>query len=405
MNRERENVEQTVTDNISENDNSYNLFYHNTSVLFRIMSFVLFAAFLVFIVSSAFAGAEEFSYENLEYIVRNFALKLDENRDASLYSVTYNPDANRSFGLFGKGLAVCGSTQLSIFSATGRLTCNEAVTYKEPVMTLSDKFVLVYDSGNTQYTVYNSFTDVYSAQMKYPIRAAAIANNGSHAVVTSSDAYNSVVEVYNANYQRTNAINSTGYVSAVDISDDHVLVASLNIGSSNSFVSKLLYCAIGADKAEFEIELDGGFPLACEITEHGFTVICNDSVLFYDAEGELSGKYEFQDALEDFRIDGSGVALLFKKSGFDIQYSVVCVGTDGRHMFDIEFDKTVADMEFSDGVVYVLSDGMLVAFNGEDTANVPVSGTDNDSVILIYGDLSVYVCNRTAAPLIKIEFD
>lgn len=405
MSRERGNIEQTVTDSISESDSSYNMYYHNASVLFRILSFVLFTAFLVFIVSSAFVRAEEFSYDNLEYIVRNFALKLDENRDASMYSVTYNPDANRSFGLFGKGLAVCGSSQLSIFSATGRLTCNEAIGYKDPVMTLSDKFVLVYDNGNTQYNVYNAFTDVYSAQMDYPIHTAAIADNGSHAVVTSSNAYNSVVEVYNSNYRLANAINSTGYVSAVDITDTHVLVASMNIGSSNSFESKLIYCAIGADKAEFEIELDGGFPLACKINGEGFTVVCNDSVLFFDGFGRLSGKYEYSDVLQDFKIDGSGVLLLSKSAGFDISYSVVCVGTDGKLMFDREFDKTVADVEFSDGVAYVLSDGMLVAFNGEKTASVSVPDADNDSVLLIYGNMTVYACNRTAAPLIKVDFD
>ena len=132
---------------LSYEDDAYNEFYDRISVIFRILSYLLFASFLLYIVLSAFNNAADFSYENFEYIIRNFALTLEETRDDSTYAIRYNPDASRSYSLFGNGLIVCGSSGVSSYSSTGRLTCSESHSYKDPQMVSSNKFVLVYDQS------------------------------------------------------------------------------------------------------------------------------------------------------------------------------------------------------------------------------------------------------------------
>ena len=111
-----------LLNNIDDEKDAYNDFYASVSVLFRIASFIFLVAFLIFIVFSAFTSQEAFTYENLEFVVRNFALTLEENRDDSVYAIKYNPDSSRNFALIGNKFTVCGNSGISIYSSTGRLS-------------------------------------------------------------------------------------------------------------------------------------------------------------------------------------------------------------------------------------------------------------------------------------------
>ncbi len=388
---------------ILNNNTPYNEFYYSVSVIFRIISFVLFVAFLIFIVSSAFAGAENFSYENLEFIVRNFALKLDENRDASRYSVRYNPDAYRTYSLFGEGIIVCGASQLSIYSATGRLTCSETMIYSEPIMVSSDKFVLVYDNGSGRYTVYNSFTDVFSDELQYPIKGAAISDNGSYALITSSDSYNSVVEVYNSDFQKVNSVNRTDFITCIDISDTHVLVSSVNVDDTNSYKTNLLSCAIGADSPEYSVASYSSVPLACGLYEWGAAVLSSNCIEFFNNNGTDLAMYDFESAkLTFFAIDESGALLIFKDGGFDTQYSAICVSPDGKTKYESNIAETIFDAEYSNSTSYILTEDRIFCIDEKGTYTYPLEDFSDDMKVLAYGERSIYICTNTAAQPIDL---
>ena len=119
-------------DSVIDEYDDYNSYYGIVAVIFRVISFALFACLLLFVIASAFAGAEEFSYANLEYITRNFALTLEEKKDSARQPIRYNPDRLNQFSLFGDGLAVCGSSSLAIFSATGAPPTGQAPTSASP---------------------------------------------------------------------------------------------------------------------------------------------------------------------------------------------------------------------------------------------------------------------------------
>ena len=75
----------------------------------------------------------------------------------------------------------------SIFSSTGRLTCSDSFSFKNPVMKTSDKYALIYDSGNCGLVIYNTFTKVHSQTFDKPICGAAMSQSGFYALITSSE--------------------------------------------------------------------------------------------------------------------------------------------------------------------------------------------------------------------------
>ena len=145
------NDQNVLLNNIDDGNDAYNDFYASVSVLFRIASFIFLIAFLIFLVYSAVVSQEAFTYENLEFVVRNFALTLEENRDESVYAIKYNPDSSRSFALLGNKFALCGNSGISIFSSTGRLTCSDSFAFKNPIMVTSDKWISRFASATATF--------------------------------------------------------------------------------------------------------------------------------------------------------------------------------------------------------------------------------------------------------------
>lgn len=394
-------------ESVFEEYDEYNSYYESISVVCRMISFVLFVCLLLFVISSAFMGAEEFSYDNLEYITRNFALKLEENRDATRQPIRYNPDTKNQISLFGEGLAVCGSSWISLYSVTGRQTCSETITYRTPVMISSDKYVLVYDEGNCGYTVYNSFSSVHNDVLDNQICGAELADNGCYALLLSNGEYNSVVEVYNSDFALINRYNKNAYVSCVDITENEVLIVASDaqLGSSE-FSIEILVSVLGEEKAKFNVNSTAGFPLGCKITPYGYVVVCTDSVLLFSEAGANVGKYVFgQDNLADFVISDTNTLLLFKKRSFDIEYELICIEKDGSVLYNNTIHETIFDIELNDSRALLLTETNILCLDENFSNSVNIESSDYNCRILAIDEDAFYYCSNTGASAFTIVLD
>lgn len=400
----RENRDININEVISDNE-SYNYFYDSVSVFFRVISFLIFGLLLVFVVSSAFLSAESFSYDNLDYIMRNFALTLEENRDTSRQPIRYNPDLNRSFSLFGEGLVVCGSTNINIFSPTGRQTCSEYHSYTTPVMKSSDKYTLVYDENSSGYSLYNYFSEVYCGECVKNIRAAYVADNGFYALITSSDEYNSVVEVYNDQFDIISRYNKNGYAVMADLNSDELMIVSV---SSNKLMDKfdieIIVSDIGAESAKHKINIQSGFPLSCQITDFGYAVVCSNNVYLFDKYGDLIGEYSFSTAeLNSFAISDSHVFLLFENSGFEINYNAVCIDKNAKILYNWSADETIFDIELFGSSAFILTDNSVIKINENGSNVIETDAGDYECKLLALNTKLIYLCSVTSAKLLDFS--
>ncbi len=391
-------------DSVIDEYDDYNSYYGIVAVIFRVISFALFACLLLFVIASAFAGAEEFSYANLEYITRNFALTLEEKKDSARQPIRYNPDRLNQFSLFGDGLAVCGSSSLAIFSATGRQTCSETIQFRSPVMISSDKYVLVYDEGDGFYRVFNSFASVYSDVLNTPIKGAALADNGYYALLSSSDEYNSSVEVYNSDFSLVSRYNKNAYVSCLDITNDEVLIVSANTKlGTYDFCVEVLVAGIGEPNAKFTVDLTSSFPLDCQVTEYGYVIVCTDSVIFIDEAGTVIGEYSFDHmSLTDFAVSSTNVLLLFKTKQFEIGYDYLCIEPKGDVLYSGHIAETVFAIELYDDRSWILSESGL--FYAEKGVKKYLETEVPDFACSVYAvdKENFYFCSETGASFFSV---
>ena len=90
-------------DGVIHEIDSFNQYYSNVHFIFRIVEIALVVTLLIFIVFSMFNNAGVVTYDSLEYVVRNFAMRFEENEGISDVAVRYNPDSKHTFSLFATG--------------------------------------------------------------------------------------------------------------------------------------------------------------------------------------------------------------------------------------------------------------------------------------------------------------
>ncbi len=398
MNNENDNVL------IIDDSESYNDFYASVSVFFRIASFIFLIAFLLFIVYSAFGNQEVFSYENFDYLVRNFALTLDEKRNDALYSIRYNPDSSRTFALIGNKFALCGNSGISIYSSTGRLICSDSFSFKNPVMLSSDKYALIYDSGSCDYIIYNSFTKVFYQTTEKPIRGACMSQNGHFALITSSDEYNSTVEVYNENFKLINRFNKSGYVIDVDMLDDSILIATVDKSTTYGMYDLQLQLYNLTDcETVSTVNLESSLPFSCNITSVGLFIVCKNEAIVYNLNEEKSIVYPYNEAqLFDFEITNDTLLLMLDTPGSSVFYELLAIDANSEVLYNYQIDTKVYDIEICGSATCVLTKDRILIFDSVAPNEVQINGGRNDLSLLANNDNSVYLCTNSSAQVINI---
>lgn len=399
------NDQNILLNNIDDGNDAYNDFYASVSVLFRIASFIFLIAFLIFLVYSAIGSQEAFTYENLEFVVRNFALTLEENRDEIVYAIKYNPDSSRNFALLGNKFALCGNSGISIFSSTGRLTCSDSFAFKNPIMLTSDKYALVYDSGNCDYVIYNSFSKVHSQSLEKPIRGACMAQNGYYAFITSSEEYNSTVEVYNDDFELVNRFNKSGYIVDVDMHNNQVMIATVEGTSDNALYDiQILLYDLENGKTISTIEFTSSFPLSCKLSFSGFFLVCKDETITYDIVTDNQTRYSYNGSIiSDFELANDKAALLLEIPGYDISFDYVVIDEHSSVLYDHHVNSTVYDIEFCGDYSCLLTDNRILVYNSEMEKTIEIAGSTTENRLLAYNSNALYLCTSSSAPLIYID--
>ena len=392
--------------NASAETNDYSEYYDHISVFYRILSFLFIIVFLVYIVVSSFRNAKEFNYENFEYIVRNFALTLEENKDSSSYVIEYNPDSNRKCATFGNGLAVCGGSWISIYSATGRLTCSESFRYQDPQISASNKFVLVYNSSDYEYSLYNAFGRVYSDKNEEVIRGGAVSDSGYYALITSSEQYNTAVELYDDTFSLIYRFNKNGYVIDVDINDDYLMITTVSDVNDNSYEAEIQIFDIKAQKVLFSEILSDNFPLECGILATGFAVAGNNYASMYDFNGNEKGSFDYRGrSVIDLSLDDEGAVILLKDDAPDAEYVSVVLDDSCSLIYEYSLSGKIYDVEVCGEWSYYLTDSALLYTNGDGLNEIAVSDITEGDEILSFDDGCVYICTATKAPLFDLSSD
>ena len=341
----------TVEEVLPQND-----YYESISEKLGIAQVVLYLSLLAFVVLSFLRNTDLITYHNFYYFIKDLNASAETVDVWNTDSVSYPTDDVQSFTLYRDGLAVAGDSAVTVFTATGRQTISQTITYHNPVAVGSGKYLLVYDLGGTKYSLYNSYTQIFSGECDYPISDGTVSKSGTYALTSASSDYNSVVYLYNSNFSLINAYKKNGYVMDVAINPKGNSIALVTSTAKDGlFHTELLISKIGETKATATLNIAESLALSCVFTGNDtVSILCSGGLYAYEANGNLINSYEFSgDTVASFAVNASGHAVCLKSLGTSERRSVIVFDKRGSTVYKGSADRQIDSMARYDDIIYL----------------------------------------------------
>ena len=383
-----------------------NEYYENVSAKLGIVQVVLYLSLFAFVVLSFLSNTNLITYQNFYHFFQDLNASAERVDIFSHTSVSYPTDEEQSFTLYRKGLAVAGNTNVTIFSATGRQLVSHGIQYNDPVAVGSGKYLLVYERGGKQYSLYNANTQMYTGQTDYPILGAAVSDSGMYALISSASDANSAVYLYNNRFALINIYKKGGNVLDASISSDGRRIALLTVTPSAGGVStSVMIAEPGKDTAIAEKTVASSLGIRCNFTEEGkLAVLCTTGVAYLSSNGELDFFYDFEEKTPvKAELCEAGVAICLKKSAISEKNIIIIFDKSGKIVYNDVIPQSISGLSYWEGVLFI------TAYNGVERLDLNSGRIDfeeyatDGKVLLAVSEREVLLCSPQKAVYITFR--
>ncbi len=393
----------TATVRIGSERNEY---FENISAGLGIMQVILYLSLFAFVVLSFLTNTNLITYQNFYHFFQDLNASAERVDIFSHDSVSYSTDEEQSFTLYRKGLAVAGNTGVTIFSATGRQLVSHGIQYNDPVAVGSGKYLLVYERGGKQYSLYNANTQMHAGETEYPITGAAVSDSGMYALISSASDANSAVYLYNNRFALINIYKKGGNVLDAAISTDGRRIALLTVSPNEGGVStSVMLAEPGKGEAIADKAIASSLGLQCEFTESGkLAVLCTTGVAYLSGNGELDFFYDFGGKIPaTAELSSYGAAVCLKKTAISEKNIVIIFDKSGKIVYNDVVPQSIDDLAYRDGVLY------FTVYNGVSRLDLESGEIDfeeyvtDGKVLLAVNNKEILLCSPQKAVYITFR--
>ncbi len=361
------------------------VYYATVSAGYKVAQRILWLFFVFFMVFSIATNYKEITYDNFFYLVKDFTSAADAGNN-TYETLSYESDSRQSFVLYRGGVATVSPSKLSIFTATGRRTLNESSSFSSPYAISSNKYVLIYDTSGTTFSLYNSFARVYTETLDYPVTGACLSEDGSFAIVTRSADSRSVICTYNKQFHKTAELRADYYVFDIEMNTDKKSLSFLSYDAGNGTGRTVLSVRdLGTMEEIDRVELDGEFPLACGYLEKDrFAVITDRYIRIFDSvfeTVEISDDYSGGN-ITGYCLNEHGVAVSATVSS---KNCIFAFDKSGKLLYNDFISFQVSDIWVCESYLFLQTERGVTRFN--------TKTEEEESLISGHGKLLVYNAN------------
>ena len=352
---------------------------------------------LLVLVIVAFILSGSLSYDKLYYLTKD--IKLANDYVNSVHdTITYNVGNSQSFSTYREGLAIASRERFSVFSAGGREIFSSNHSCGNPALASSDKYVLLYDVGGKQFSLYNSFSNVKSETLDYSIYGASISKNGTFALITRAERYDSVVSVFKTNGTRYDYNFSDGRVISVSLSENgSEMVVLLAFANGDDFSTELRSYRVGKENYNSANVTFNGIPYAVRILDGGNVILVGaNGVNTFSSNLNLLNEYFTDEEIYRYYFGEDSIALshLSKESG---KTEVVILNKRGKVDKKYLFDDRILDIAICDGYLFVQTLGGFERMNITLNTSKKIDIVATDYKMIVNDKNTLIICDDSYA--------
>lgn len=350
-------------------------------------------------------GSRVISYDKVYYMFKDIGYIKSFGEGTPDELSFSKPVQNQVFGNFKNGLIVAGDSEIKLFTSTGRVTMTAGSDFTNPRIETSKEYALIYDGGRNHFSIYNSFVCLYSEQTDYPIAYADMSESGAFLIVTKSKIYNSVVKIYDNDFNLLSEYSKNDLVISASLSSDgrYAAILSLNANNGSSAVTlNILDCKKNTVLASSEYE--GLMPYRCDfLSGDRVAMFFDDCFIIANRKGETVSKYDYPSAVERIDVRGDTFAMIFSENGSNGKKTLEVFGRDGNRSYTDYLDGSVKDMRLSQGCVYVLKSREIIRINISLGTRTRSAADADDLKIVVFSDGKTAICSQTNAKYISFN--
>lgn len=358
---------------------------------YHIAQLTLFSLLACFVMLSMLIRADDITYENFFYLFKDIHAAVD-SEDVSFHSLVYDADEAQTFATYRGGLAVAGESGLTVFTATGRQTLTQSLGMSAPQLLSSDRCILVYDQGGTEFALYNSFARIHHGKTSNIYSCAALSDSGWFALAEQAG-NSALISVYDKNSFLKAEHFKNGYVSSVALNRDGSLLAIAMIDAADgAYQTSLSLYQPGTDRLVQEWVFSDFFPLECSFADSETVFLSGAKrALVLNRDGEISIDLSFDTPICRTFHSEMGFALLSdggELSIYDKNGELIGIRQDAEN---------IRSVLVGEETVYMMTGDTLMAYQIATGESAVTTYTYELQKLLWYSEDELLICSRSTA--------
>lgn len=373
----------------------------------------LFVRFLAFLVTAALAvGAVllvvNYDKLNFDALKRWFAYRdLERGEAGQSASFAFEGGSGSAFGLLGGDLLVCSGTEIRLYSDSGQVYVDQAVSMEAPVVSTAGNAALVYDVGGTALFVYRDRAEVFSLSLDagQQLLAASLNQQGRLVVVSHESGHRALVTVYGGDFSPQMRLNlSTRFImdAALSPQGDAVVLASMGL-EGEAFETRIEYYRLDRREEEtapdWTCSLGNDVALALQWNGSGIWALGETSLSVLSPDGEAVGSADYGGLyLKDFSLEGDGTAVLLLgryRAGTSARLEVI--SPDGTVRASLPVEEQILSLSAAGRYVGLLTADRLDVYDQDLAPYSTLEGTQGAQKVLQQSDGSAMLIAGAAA--------
>lgn len=378
---------------------SVNEYFIDVANKFKTAKFIVIILLVVFMLFMISVFRSDVTLENFKYLVRFFS-SANTVYSGGYENIYYDTTGVIDVDTFNGDLVTVKSDGIDLYDMNGSNVASYDINQVSPTVVSRGKYMLVYDLGGNNAQLFNNFSQLTSQTYDYPISCAAVSGEGMHAVVTGSLDYQSVIYLYDHNFNLISKIYKDKYITDIKIdSQGKKLVCTSILAEGGKYTSEVMTYEPYTDKEESKLALPGSFAVRCGFFSNGgYCALADTALIFFDKGNNQISSYPLGTVvptncliLDDYAV------LCYNENIVGSQSRVLVFSPAGEIVHDTTVDDKILDTASYMEHLYLLTDGVITSLNmitGEQlSAKVDSSATgiymcDKNSIVIDYSNMA-----------------
>ena len=235
--------------------------------------------------------------------------------------------------LMGSDVLVVSDIGVMLMSGSGRELLTAQHGCAHPAVAVCENRILVFDRGGVRWELYSKDGLIRSGAAPYEITDAAVAANGSMALVTTSKSYHNEVHYFDSDGEETYVwYSADNYIYKIGMKSNGKAVTALGMTSEGGGNSVAAFMIDPRGKAEpSRVPLGGNNFYYVTYKGSNVTLIGESSAVTLNDEGGEEAVFDYGGmSLRGYSCTSDRTVLVLSKYGVGRDHAVVSIDDDGE---------------------------------------------------------------------------